>query len=75
MLRQPRFTEKTPGSISRNVLAPVLEFEPVKGVDAERSRPKSSTIGVDKLVKDGFIENFCKPARVRCAEKNPAAEK
>jgi ABC-type nitrate/sulfonate/bicarbonate transport system substrate-binding protein len=51
-----KFTEKTPRVDTRNV-ATVLEFEPVKGVDAETLTPKViDNSVVDKLVKDGFIE-------------------
>ena len=51
-----RFTEKNPRVDSRNV-ATVLEFEPVKGVDAETLAPKViDNSVVDKLVKEGFIE-------------------
>ena len=51
-----KFIEKTPRVDTRNV-ATVLEFEPVKGVDAESltSRVIDNSV-VDKLVKDGFIE-------------------
>jgi ABC-type nitrate/sulfonate/bicarbonate transport system substrate-binding protein len=57
-----RFTEKTPRVDSRNV-ATVLEFEPVKGVDAEALTPKVIDNGVvDKLTKEGFIEKvFARP--------------
>jgi NitT/TauT family transport system substrate-binding protein len=59
-----RFTEKTPRVDSRNV-ATVLEFEPVKGVDAETLTPKViDNSVVDKLAKDGFIEKaFSRPGR------------
>jgi hypothetical protein len=51
-----RFTETTPRVDIRNV-ATVLEFEPVKGVDAETLTPKViDNSVVDKLAKDGFIE-------------------
>jgi NitT/TauT family transport system substrate-binding protein len=51
-----RFTEKTPRVDARNV-ATVLEFEPVKGVDAESLSAKVIDNSlVDKLAKDGFIE-------------------
>jgi hypothetical protein len=59
-----KFTEKTPRVDSRNV-ATVLEFEPVKGVDAETLAPKviDNSI-VDKLVKEGFIDRvFARPGR------------
>jgi hypothetical protein len=37
----------------------VLEFEPVKGVDAETLTPKViDNSVVDKLVKEGFIEKI-----------------
>ena len=59
-----RFTEKTPRVDTRNV-ATVLEFEPVKGVDAETLTAKVIDNSViDKLVKDGFIEKvFAKTVR------------
>ena len=59
-----KFTEKTPRVDTRNV-ATVLEFEPVKGVDAETLTAKViDNSVVDKLVKDGFIEKvFAKAAR------------
>ena len=59
-----KFTEKTPRVDTRNV-ATVLEFEPVKGVDAETLTPKViDNSVVDKLVKDGFIEKvFAKAGR------------
>ena len=59
-----RFTEKTPRVDSRNV-ATVLEFEPVKGVDAETLAPKViDNSVVDKLVKEGFIDKvFTKAGR------------
>ena len=59
-----KFTEKIPRVDTRNV-ATVLEFEPVKGVDAETLTPKViDNSVVDKLVKDGFIEKiFGKAAR------------
>ena len=59
-----QFTDKTPRVDPRTV-ATVLEFEPVKGVDAETLTPKviDSRI-VDKLEKEGFIEKaFAKGAR------------
>jgi hypothetical protein len=42
-----------------------LEFEPVKGVDAETLTPKViDNSVVDKLAKDGFIEKvFAKAGR------------
>lgn len=49
---------------ARNV-ATVLEFEPVKGIDAEMLIPKviDNSI-VDKIVKEGFVERvFGKPLR------------
>ena len=59
-----RFTEKTPRVDTRNV-ATILEFEPVKGVDAETLSPKViDNSMVDKLVKEGFIEKvFAKAVR------------
>ena len=59
-----KFVEKTPRVDARNV-ATVLEFEPVKGVDAETLAPKViDNSVVDKLVKEGFIEKvFVKTAR------------
>ena len=59
-----KFTEKTPRVDTRNV-ATVLEFEPVKGVDAETLTPKViDNSVVDKLTKDGFIEKvFAKVGR------------
>jgi NitT/TauT family transport system substrate-binding protein len=59
-----RFTEKVPRVDARNV-ATVLEFEPVKGIDAEMLIPKviDNSI-VDKIVKEGFVERvFGKPLR------------
>src|SRR5215510_7190200 len=51
-----KFVEKTPRVDSRNV-ATVLEFEPVKGIDAETLVPKViDNSVVDKLVKESFIE-------------------
>ena len=51
-----RYIEKTPRVDPRNV-ATTLDFEPVKGVDAETLTPKVIDNGiVDKLVKEGFIE-------------------
>lgn len=51
-----QFTEKIPRVDARNV-ATVLEFEPVKGVDAETLTPKViDNSVVDKLVKEGFVE-------------------
>jgi hypothetical protein len=49
---------------ARNV-ATVLEFEPVKGIDAEMLIPNviDNSI-VDKIVKEGFVERvFGKPLR------------
>jgi NitT/TauT family transport system substrate-binding protein len=59
-----KFIEKTPRVDARNV-ATVLEFEPVKGVDAETLAPKVIDNGVvDKLAKEGFIEKaFAKAGR------------
>jgi NitT/TauT family transport system substrate-binding protein len=59
-----RFTEKTPRVDARNV-ATVLEFEPVKGVNAETLTPKViDNSVVDKLAKEGFIEKiFAKAGR------------
>jgi ABC-type nitrate/sulfonate/bicarbonate transport system substrate-binding protein len=59
-----KFTEKTPRVDARNV-ATVLEFEPVKGVDAETLTPKViDNSVVDKLAKEGFIEKvFAKTGR------------
>jgi NitT/TauT family transport system substrate-binding protein len=53
-----KFTEKTPRVDARNV-ATVLEFEPVKGVDAESLTPKviDNSI-VDKIAREGFIEKI-----------------
>jgi ABC-type nitrate/sulfonate/bicarbonate transport system substrate-binding protein len=59
-----KFTEKTPRVDTRNV-ATVLEFEPVKGVEADALTAKviDNSI-VDKLAKDGFIEKvFAKVGR------------
>lgn len=51
-----KFTEKIPRVDRRNV-ATVLEFEPVKGVDAESLTAKViDNSVVDKLVKESFIE-------------------
>ncbi|MEX0803731.1 MAG: hypothetical protein WD688_10500 [Candidatus Binatia bacterium] len=51
-----KFTEKIPRVDARNV-ATVLEFEPVKGVDAETLTAKViDNSVVDKLVKEGFVE-------------------
>ena len=59
-----KFTEKTPRVDTRNV-ATVLEFEPVKGVDAETLTPKViDNSVVDKLAREGFIEKvFAKTVR------------
>jgi len=59
-----KFIEKTPRVDARNV-ATVLEFEPVKGVDAETLTPKViDNSVVDKLAKEGFIEKaFAKAGR------------
>jgi len=53
-----QFTDRVPRVDPRTV-ATVLEFEPVKGVDAETLTPKviDNSI-VDKLAKEGFIEKF-----------------
>src|SRR5262245_40689355 len=59
-----RFTEKTPRVDTRNV-ATVLEFEPVKGVDADTltARVIDNSV-VDRLAQDGFIEKvFAKVGR------------
>jgi NitT/TauT family transport system substrate-binding protein len=59
-----KFSEKTPRVDGRSV-ATVLEFEPVKGVEAETLAPKviDNSI-VDKLVREGFIEKvFGSPGR------------
>jgi NitT/TauT family transport system substrate-binding protein len=51
-----RFTEKIPRVDARNV-ATVLEFEPVKGVDAETLTPKViDNSVVEKIAKEGFID-------------------
>jgi NitT/TauT family transport system substrate-binding protein len=51
-----KFTEKIPRVDARNV-ATVLEFEPVKGVDAETLTQKViDNSVVDKIAKEGFIE-------------------
>ena len=59
-----KFTEKIPRVDTRNV-ATVLEFEPVKGVDAETLTQKViDNSVVDKIAKEGFIEKiFGKSAR------------
>ena len=59
-----RYIEKIPRVDARNV-ATTLEFEPVKGVDAETLAPKVIDNSlVDKLAKKGFIEKvFAKSAR------------
>ena len=59
-----KFTEKTPRVDAQNV-ATVLEFEPVKGIDAETLTPKViDNSVVDKLAKEGFIEKvFAKAGR------------
>lgn len=51
-----RYIEKTPRVDPRNV-ATTLEFEPVRGIDAETLTPKviDNSI-VDKLAKEGFID-------------------
>jgi ABC-type nitrate/sulfonate/bicarbonate transport system substrate-binding protein len=51
-----KFTERIPRVDFRTV-ATILEFEPVKGVDAEALAPKAIDNGlVEELVKEGFIE-------------------
>jgi ABC-type nitrate/sulfonate/bicarbonate transport system substrate-binding protein len=51
-----RYIEKTPRVDPRNV-ATTLEFEPVKGVDAETLTPKVIDNSlVEKLAKEGFID-------------------
>lgn len=51
-----RFTEKIPRVDARNV-STVLEFEPVKGADAETLTPKViDNSVVEKIAKEGFIE-------------------
>ncbi len=59
-----QFTDRTPRVDPRTV-ATVLEFEPVKGADAETVTPKAIDNSiVDKLAKEGFIEKaFSKTAR------------
>ena len=59
-----KFIDKTPRVDARNV-ATVLEFEPVKGIDAETLIPKViDNSVVDKLAKEGFIEKvFTKTGR------------
>lgn len=53
-----RFIEKTPRTDARNV-ATTLEFEPVKGVDAETLAPKVIDNSlVDKLVREGSSTKF-----------------
>ena len=50
------FTERIPRVDGRTV-ATILEFEPVKGVDAEALVPKAIDNSlVEELVKEGFIE-------------------
>jgi ABC-type nitrate/sulfonate/bicarbonate transport system substrate-binding protein len=59
-----RFTDRVP-KIDHRTVATVLEFEPVKGVDADSLTSKviDNSI-VDKLAKEGFIEKaFSKGAR------------
>lgn len=51
-----RFTEKVPRVDARNV-ATTLEFEPVKGVDADTLGPRVIDHSfVERLAKDGFFE-------------------
>jgi NitT/TauT family transport system substrate-binding protein len=51
-----RFTEKIP-RVDARIVATVLEFEPVKGVDAETLIPKViDNSVVEKIAKEGFIE-------------------
>jgi hypothetical protein len=51
-----RYIEKVPRVDPRNV-ATTLEFEPVKGVDADSLTPKVIDNSlVDRLVKEGFID-------------------
>jgi hypothetical protein len=59
-----QFSDKTPRVDPRTV-ATVLEFEPVKGVDAETLTQKTiDNRIVDKLEKEGFIEKaFAKGTR------------
>ena len=59
-----RYIEKTPRVDPRNVVT-TLEFEPVKGIDAETLTPRVIDNSlVDKLAKEGFIEKaFAKSAR------------
>ena len=58
-----RFTDRIP-KVDPRTVATVLEFEPVKGVDADSLALKVIDNGiVDKLVREGFIEKaFAKSA-------------
>ena len=59
-----RFTDRIP-KVDPRTVATVLEFEPVKGVDAESLAPKViDNAIVDKLAREGFIDKaFAKGAR------------
>ena len=59
-----KFTDHNP-RIDPRTVATVLEFEPVKGVDAESLAPKAIDNSlVDKLAKEGFIDKtFSKATR------------
>lgn len=58
-----RFTERVPRVDPRTV-ATVLEFEPVKGVDAESLAPRVVDNSlVDKLAREGFIDRAFAKAR------------
>jgi len=58
-----QFTDQIPRVDPRTV-ATVLEFEPVKGVDAETLTPKVIDNSlIDKLVKEGFIDKAFRVAR------------
>ena len=59
-----QFTDRIP-RVDPRTAATVLEFEPVKGVDAEGLAPKVIDNSlVDKLVREGFIDRvFGKPNR------------
>lgn len=53
-----KFTERIPRVDGRTV-ATVLEFEPVKGVDAEALAPKAIDNSlVEELVKEEFVERI-----------------
>jgi hypothetical protein len=59
-----RFTDRIP-KVDPRTVATVLEFEPVKGVDADSLAPKviDNTI-IDKLAREGFIDKaFAKVTR------------